>query len=103
VGNLKRNLKSSVWARFVASGGLEPSRKLRPPRPAAALGHERGAGAYNVNIAGGFGAAQLTSDYVVANGVHLPTKRRAYTRGPGCRPHLEMLMGAIDISEVTFK
>jgi hypothetical protein len=56
-----------------------------------------------VNIPGGFGAAQLTSDYVVANGVHLPTKHRAYTRGPGCRPHLEMLMGAIDISEVTFK
>src|SRR5215469_2794059 len=36
---------------------------------------------YNVNIAGGFAAAQLTSDYVVANGIHLPAKRRAYTRG----------------------
>jgi hypothetical protein len=33
---------------------------------------------YNVNIAGGFGAAQLTSDYVEANGIRLPTKRRAY-------------------------
>jgi hypothetical protein len=30
---------------------------------------------YNVNIAGGFGAAQLTSDFVVANGVHLPSAR----------------------------
>jgi hypothetical protein len=57
---------------------------------------------YNVNMAGGFGAAQLTSDYVVADGVHLPTKRRAYTRGPNRRPILEMLMVAIDISEVTF-
>jgi hypothetical protein len=56
-----------------------------------------------VTIAGRFGAAQLTSDYLVANGVHLPTKRRAYTRGPDCRPLLEMLMVAIDISEVTFK
>jgi hypothetical protein len=36
---------------------------------------------YSVNIAGGFAAAQLTSDYVVTSGIHLPTKRRAYTRG----------------------
>lgn len=57
---------------------------------------------YNVNIAGGFGASQLTSDYVVANGVRLPTKRRAYTRGPDRRPILEMLMVSIDISDVTF-
>ena len=56
-----------------------------------------------MTIAGGFGATQLTADYVVANGVHLPTKRRGYMRGPDCRPLLEMLMGAIDISEVTFK
>ena len=35
---------------------------------------------YSVNVAGGFAAAQLTSDYVVANGIHLPTRRRAYTR-----------------------
>ena len=53
---------------------------------------------YSVNIAGGFGAAQLTSDYVEANGIRLPTKRRAYTRGP----ILEMLMVSIDIREVSF-
>ena len=58
---------------------------------------------YNVNIAGGFRAAQLTSDYVVANGIHLPTKRRAYTRGPDRRPILEMLMVSIDLSEVRFE
>ena len=57
---------------------------------------------YNVNIAGGFGASQLTSDYVVANGISLPTKRRAYTRGPDRRPILEMLMVSIDISNVSF-
>ena len=57
---------------------------------------------YNVNIAGGFNAAQLTSDYIVADGIHLPTKRRAYTRGPGRRPILDMLMVSIDISEVSF-
>jgi hypothetical protein len=58
---------------------------------------------YNVNIAGGFAAAQLTSDYIVANGIHLPTRRRAYTRGPDGRPILEMLMVSIDLSEVQFE
>lgn len=57
---------------------------------------------YSVNIAGGFGAAQLTSDYVTADGVRLPTKRRAYTRGPDRRPIQDMLMVSIDISEVVF-
>src|SRR5262245_38059001 len=58
---------------------------------------------YNVNIAGGFAAAQLTSDYVVANGIHLPTKRRAYMRGSDRRAISEMLMVSIDISEVRFE
>ena len=58
---------------------------------------------YTVNIAGGFAAAQLTSDYIVANGIHLPTKRRAYTRGPHRQPIKEMLMVSIDLSEVQFE
>jgi hypothetical protein len=58
---------------------------------------------YSVNIAGGFRAAQLASDYVVANGIRLPSKRRAYTRGPDRRPIVEMLMVAIDFSEVQFQ
>jgi len=57
---------------------------------------------YNVNVAGGFGAAQLTSNYIQANGIGLPSKRRAYTRGPDNRPILDMLMVAIDISDVSF-
>jgi hypothetical protein len=57
---------------------------------------------YSVNIAGGFKASQLTSDYTVADGVWLPTKRRAFTRGPDRRPVREMLMVSIDISDVTF-
>src|SRR6202521_1436948 len=52
---------------------------------------------YSVNIAGGFEAAQLTSDYVEANGIRLPTRRRAYTRGPDRRPIFEKLMVSIDI------
>ena len=58
---------------------------------------------YSVNIAGGFGAAQLTSGYVEANGVRLPTKRRAYTRGPDRRPILDMLMVSIDLSEIRYE
>ncbi len=57
---------------------------------------------YNVNIAGGFAASQLTSDYATVDGIRLPTKRRAYTRGPDRRPIIEMLMVSIDISEVSF-
>ena len=58
---------------------------------------------YSVNIAGGFAAAQLTWDHVEANRIRLPTKRRAYTRGPDRRPILDMLMVSIDISEVRFE
>lgn len=57
---------------------------------------------YSVNVAGGFAAAQLTSDYVDAGGMHLPTRRRAYTRGPDRRPILDMLMVSIDLSKVRF-
>ena len=55
----------------------------------------------DVNIAGGFGGAQLTSNYIQANGIRLPSKRRAYTREPDNRPILDMLMVAIDISNVS--
>jgi hypothetical protein len=58
---------------------------------------------YSVNIGGGFAAAQLTSEYVTADGIRLPTRRRAYTRGPDRRPILEMLMVSIDISGVRFE
>jgi hypothetical protein len=57
---------------------------------------------YNLNLAGGFAAAQLTSNYIQANGIGLPSKRRAYTRGPDNRPILDMLMVFIDISNVSF-
>ena len=56
-----------------------------------------------MNIAGGFPAAQLTSNYVTADGISLPTKRRAYTRGPDRRPILDMLMVTIDFHNVQFK
>jgi hypothetical protein len=57
---------------------------------------------YNVNIAGGFAASQLTTDYVVADGIHLPTKRRAYTRGVDRRSIIDMQMVTIDFADVRF-
>ncbi|MBV8190802.1 MAG: hypothetical protein JO339_26410 [Alphaproteobacteria bacterium] len=57
---------------------------------------------YSVNIAGGFPAAQLILEYTEANGIRLPSKRRAYTRGPDRRPILDMQMVSIDISDVSF-
>lgn len=58
---------------------------------------------YNVTIAGGFPAAQLTSNYATVNGIRLPTRRRAYTRGPDRRPIQEMLMVSIDFSDLRFE
>ena len=57
---------------------------------------------YTVDVAGGFGAAQLTSDYIEVQGMRLPTKRRAYTRTPDSKPIKDMLMVSIDISNVRF-
>jgi hypothetical protein len=56
-----------------------------------------------VNIAGGFGAAQLTSEYAITNGVRLPSKGRAYTRGPDRQLIKEMLLVSIDLSKVQFE
>jgi hypothetical protein len=57
---------------------------------------------YQVNIAGGFPAAQLVSNHVRVDGVVVPTRRRAYTRGPEGRPVPEMLMVWIDLSDIRF-
>jgi hypothetical protein len=57
---------------------------------------------YRVNIAGGFAAAQLISNYVEADGIRVPTQRRAYVRGPDGRPVLDMLMVWIDFTDVIF-
>ena len=58
---------------------------------------------YTVTIAGDFAAAQLTSDYASADGIRLPTKRRAYARAPDRRPIGDLLMVSIDIGNVSFE
>ncbi len=57
---------------------------------------------YQVNIAGGFGAAQYTSRHATAEGIHFPTRRRAYARGPERQPIHDLLLVAIDFSDVKF-
>ncbi|HET6941010.1 MAG TPA: hypothetical protein VFH89_02495 [Sphingomicrobium sp.] len=57
---------------------------------------------YNVDVAGGFDAAQLVFDYAEANSISLPTRRRAFTHGSDHRPALDPLMVSIDISNVRF-
>jgi hypothetical protein len=57
---------------------------------------------YNVEIAGDFAAAHLVFDYIEANGLLLPSRRRAYTRDEDRRPVLDPLMVSIDISNVRF-
>jgi hypothetical protein len=57
---------------------------------------------YNVDISGGFAAAQLVHDYIIADGIRLPRRRRAYLRASDRRPDLDSLMVSIDISEVRF-
>lgn len=57
---------------------------------------------YNVDVAGGFDAAQHVFNYIEADGIKLPSKRLAYTRGPDHRAALDPLMVSIDISDVHF-
>ncbi len=57
---------------------------------------------YRVDIAGGFPAAQLIGDTIESGGIRVPTRRRAYVRGPDNRPETDLLMVSIDIDEVAF-
>ena len=57
---------------------------------------------YNVDVAGGFAGAQLVYDYIESDGIRLPSRRRAYTRGTDSRPRLDPLMVSIDIGDVRF-
>ncbi|HEX2888205.1 hypothetical protein [Vineibacter terrae] len=58
---------------------------------------------YTVTIADGFAAAQLVSDYTEANGIRLPTQRRAYARASDRQPIRDLLMVSIAIDDVRFE
>ena len=55
-----------------------------------------------MDIAGAFPAAQCVDQIVEAQGFKMPTKRRAYVRGPDMKPVRDLLMVAIDLSNFSF-
>jgi len=57
---------------------------------------------YRVDIAGGFPAAQLIDNPIDVEGFRVPTRRRAYVRGPDSRLVEELLMVAIDLEDIRF-
>ena len=57
---------------------------------------------YRVDVAGGFQAVQYISELVDADGILVPTRRRAYRCGEDGRPNLSELMVSIDLSDVHF-
>jgi hypothetical protein len=57
---------------------------------------------YRVDIAGGFSAIQYVSQLVQADGILVPTKRRAYRCDEDGKPILSELMVSIDLSDVRF-
>lgn len=58
---------------------------------------------YHVDVAGGFAAAQYVYDCVEADGIVLPTKRRAYRRDGNGRPIPDEVMVSIDLSDIHFR
>lgn len=57
---------------------------------------------YHVDVAGGFAAAHLVSDYVDVEGIKLPTRRRAYQRNDDLSIRFDPLMVSIDLSDFAF-
>ncbi|HYZ67315.1 MAG TPA: hypothetical protein VE666_05835 [Mycobacterium sp.] len=57
---------------------------------------------YRVDIAGSLSAIQYVSDFVEADGIKVPTKRRAYRCDDDGAPILDDVMVAIDLSDVHF-
>ena len=57
---------------------------------------------YRVEVAGAFPAVQYTYDIVEANGIKLPSKRRAYRADEQGNAIEDQLMVSIDFSEISF-
>jgi hypothetical protein len=57
---------------------------------------------YRVDVAGAFPAAQYVDRMVDVQGLKMPSRRRAYVRGPDLKPVRDLLMVAIDLSDFEF-
>ncbi|MFF3256686.1 hypothetical protein ACFYWP_38205 [Actinacidiphila glaucinigra] len=57
---------------------------------------------YHVDVAGGFAAVQYVHDRVEADGIIVPTKRRAYRRNVDGHPIPDGVMASIDLNDIHF-
>ncbi|MHC8381413.1 hypothetical protein [Pseudomonas sp. LB3P14] len=57
---------------------------------------------YNVEVSGGVPAAQYVHDYVEADGLRMPGKRRAYRRRDDGQADRNDVLVAIDLSEISY-
>ena len=57
---------------------------------------------YKVDISGGLPAAQYLGDYLEADGLRMPGKRRAYRLGPDGQADMGALLVAIDLSDIGY-
>jgi hypothetical protein len=57
---------------------------------------------YRVEVAGSFAAAQYVYDYTKADGIRLPTRRRAYRRDTCGQAVQALLMVSIDLSDIRY-
>lgn len=57
---------------------------------------------YHVEIAGGFACAQYVHDYVEAQGLRMPSKRRVHLRAEDGSPRRDTLLVSIDVSDVHY-
>jgi hypothetical protein len=55
-----------------------------------------------VDVAGGFAAAQLVSDYTEVQELKLPPQRRAYQGGADDWPTVDPIMVSIDLSDIHY-
>jgi len=58
---------------------------------------------YQVDVAGSFPAAQYIDGHIEVQGLMMPTRRRAYLRGPDMKAVRDLLMVSIDFERYVFK
>ena len=57
---------------------------------------------YRVDVAGGFLAVHYVDDFIEADGLIVPTKRRAYRADSAGQAILDTLMVSIDLRDIAF-
>jgi hypothetical protein len=84
-----------VWPSYLATHSTEQT--LYIGRDGLFRRHD-----YDVEIAGGSGAAHYISEYQQVAGIMVPTRHRIFPRGPGGEALSEPLLVSIDVSQIAF-